>query len=454
MYKYLFIVNDIEQQLEQGQIRAGQKLPSIRDLCLRYACNKSTVIRAFSLLESRHLIYSIPQSGYYAVQQRGASMQLPENKVFDFSSAAPDPELFPYLDFKHCVDKAFDMYKNELFMYGTPQGLPSLLRLLTKHLANYQVFTKPDHIHITSGVQQALAILALMPFPNKKRGILMEQPSYHLFVRLVESYQLPVHGIRRSPQGDIDLDYLEHLFRTEDIKFFYTMPRFQNPLGCSYSEPTKKTIAKLAKRYDVYIVEDDYLADLEHDLKSDPIYTYDSSHVIYLKSYAKILFPGLRVGVAVLPPALDDAFRIFKKVADIDSPMLSQAALEIYIQSGMFERRKHAIRDAYSKRLLQLHESLHAYKEDSYLVASPGQSGVYTHIVLPPHLSIPLLLERLHKKQVWIQNLTLNYLPSFDPLPVMNLSITRVSEEHIDRGIRIIANEIKHMIKQGRRVYK
>ncbi len=452
MYKYLHIVNDIEQQLEQGQIKAGQKLPSIRDLSLQYTCNKSTVIRAFTHLESRHLIYSIPQSGYYAVQQRGDGLQLPENMLFDFSSAAPDPELFPYLDFKHCVDKAFDMYKNELFIYGTPQGLPSLLRLLSKHLANYQVFTKPEHIHITSGVQQALSILALMPFPNKKRGILLEQPSYHLLIQLVESYQLPVHGISRSPQGDIDLNHLEHLFRTEDIKFFYTMPRFHNPLGCSYSERTKKAIAKLAKRYDVYIVEDDYLADLELDSKSDPIYTYDSSHVIYLKSYAKILFPGLRVGVAVLPPVLNEVFRMFKKVSDIDSPMLSQAALEIYIQSGMFERRKHAIRDAYSRRLEQLHKSLHAYNEDNYAVAFPRQSGVHTHIVLPAHLPIPLLLERLRKKKVIIQNLTPNYLSSFEPLPLMNLSITRVSEDRIDTGVRIIANEIKHMEQQGRRV--
>lgn len=450
MYKYSLIVNDIELQIEQGQIKAGQKLPSIRDLSLRYTCNKSTVIRAFTILESRHLIYSIPQSGYYTVQQRGEGLQLPENKVFDFSSAAPDPELFPYLDFKHCVDKAFDMYKNELFTYGTPQGLPSLLKLLCKHLANYQVFTKSDHIHITSGVQQALSILALMPFPNKKRGILIEQPSYHLFIQLVESYQLPVHGITRSPNGGIDLNQLENLFRTQDIKIFYTMPRFHNPLGSSYSEPTKKAIAQLAKRYDVYIVEDDYLADLELDSKSDPIYAYDSSHVIYLKSYAKILFPGLRIGVAVLPPLLNDAFGTYKKAADIDSSMLSQAALEIYIQSGMFERRKNKIRDAYSRRVQKLHESLVANNEDSYALASPLQSGVHTHIVLPAHLPIPLLLERLRKKQVIIQNLDSYYLPSFDRLPLMNLSITRVSEERINTGVRIIADEIKHILRQVR----
>ncbi|OCT13018.1 GntR family transcriptional regulator [Paenibacillus pectinilyticus] len=447
MYKYFLIVNAIEQQLEQGHIRAGQKLPSIRDLSHSFACTKSTVIRALTILESRHLIYSIPQSGYYAVQQRAGAIDASENRIFDFSSAAPDPDLFPYLDFKHCVDKAFDMYKNELFAYGTPQGLPSLLKLLSKHLANYQVFTKSDHIHVTSGVQQALSILSLMPFPNQKRGILIEQPSYHLFIQLIASYQIPVHGIARSVEG-IDLDELEHLFRTEDIKFFYTMPRFHNPLGCSYSESTKKAIAKLAKRNDVYIVEDDYLADLEQDSKSDPIYAYDSSHVIYLKSYAKILFPGLRVGVAVLPPDLDDTFRTFKKVSDIDSPMLSQAALEIYIQSGMFERRQRKIRDAYSERLVHLHNSLTANSNGSFTVSTPLLSGVHTHIELPAHMPIPLLLERLRKKQVLIQNLAPYYLPGFDQMALLSLSITRVADERIDAGVQIIAHEIKHMIGQ------
>ena len=136
------------------------------------------------------------------------------------------------------------------------------------------------------------------------------------------------------------------------------MPRFHNPLGSSYSEQTKKAIAQLAKRYDVYIVEDDYLADLENDMKSDPIFTYASTHVVYLKSYSKILFPGLRVGAAVLPTDLTPMFSNYKKLSDIDSSMLSQAALEIYIQSGMFERRKRKIRDSYSRRLMHLNKSL------------------------------------------------------------------------------------------------
>ncbi|MCY9665886.1 PLP-dependent aminotransferase family protein [Paenibacillus alginolyticus] len=445
MHKYSHIFNDIERQIENGHIRSGQKLPSIRELSITYSCNKSTVIRAYTELEKRHLIYSIPQSGYYAVQKRTDAFHPAEHLVYDFSSGAPDPELFPYLDFKHCINKAIDTYKNDLFVYGTPQGLPSLLKVLTKHLANYQVFTNPSNIHVTSGVQQALSVLALMPFPNGKRGVLLEQPSYYLFIRLLEMYQIPAFGITRTASG-IDLDELERIFRTEDIKFFYTMPRFHNPLGSSYSEQTKKAIAQLAKRYDVYIVEDDYLADLENDTKSDPIFAYASNHVVYLKSYSKILFPGLRVGAAVLPTDLTLTFSNYKKLSDIDSSMLSQAALEIYIQSGMFERRKRKIRDSYSRRLMHLNKSLLANSDTVYLSPSEVTSGVYTHIIVPAQLHIPTLLDRLRKKRVILQDLQPYYLSAFGAEHLLSLSVTQVSEERIEAGVRLIADEIKRML--------
>ena len=149
-----------------------------------------------------------------------------------------------------------------MFIYGTPKGLPSLISVVQKQLANYQVFTKEDNIFITSGVQQALAILTSIPFPNEHNMILIEQPSYHLYIEYVETNNIPVIGIKRTHEG-IDLNELERIFSTEKIKFFYTTPRFHHPLGTSYSKKEREKIVKLAKKYNVFIVEDDYLADLE-----------------------------------------------------------------------------------------------------------------------------------------------------------------------------------------------
>ena len=120
MYKYIHVLNDLENMIEHGEIKEGKKLPSIRSLVTQSECNKATVIRALHELETRHIIYPAPQSGYYVVKKSRSTI---ENKeIIDFASSAPDPDVFPYLDFQHCMNKAIDTYKNDLFVYGTPKG--------------------------------------------------------------------------------------------------------------------------------------------------------------------------------------------------------------------------------------------------------------------------------------------------------------------------------------------
>ncbi|QGQ96065.1 PLP-dependent aminotransferase family protein [Paenibacillus psychroresistens] len=444
MNKYIELMNEIEMQIASGSIRGGQRLPSIRELSARHQCSSSTVIRAYAELEKRHLVYTIPQSGYYAVLKKAESRQqsVGTEAVLDFSSASPDPELFPYLDFQHCLNKAIDIYRNRLFVYGTPQGLPSLLPVLSRHLADTQVFAKPEEIVITSGVQQALAILTAMPFPTNRSTVLVEQPTYHMMIRLLETMNIQASGITRTENG-IDLDELEKLFRVGDIKLFYTIPRFHNPLGTSYDENTKKAIASLARKYDVYIVEDDYLVDLETGTKSDPIHAYSSSHVIYLKSYSKILFPGLRIGVAVLPQELMDMFCRYKNLSDIDSSMVSQAALEIYIQNGLFSRRKHKIANTYHNRLLRLNAALDQYNNSAYVWHARVSSGVHTHLRLRESAAIPDLLNRLSKQKIILKTSNDGFLTGFTKQPIIKLSVTRTEEALIEEGIQTIFAEIR-----------
>lgn len=322
MLKYVALFNEFESLIQNGQLKAGFKLPSIRQLSDKHQCSKSTVLKALQELEKRHLIYSVPKSGYYVVQKEFDAKSEPTSEI-DFVTSAPAWHQFPYHDFQHCINKAIDTYQQELFIYGTPKGLPSLIKVIQKQLEQYQVFAKEEQIFITSGVQQALSLLTFIPFPNERTHILVEQPSYHLFVEQLKAYKISVLGIQRTAEG-IDLGELERIFRSQDIKFFYTMPRFHNPLGTSYSKKDREEILKLAVKYGVYIVEDDYLADFEENLKVDPIFSEDTHHmVIYLKSFSKIMFPGLRIGVAVLPKSLVDSFQLYKRTADIDSSMIS-----------------------------------------------------------------------------------------------------------------------------------
>lgn len=443
MMKYEELIADIGRKIEEGRLRGGQKLPSVREASALYACSKSTVLRAYAELEKKHLLYSVPQSGYYAVQQKQEE-KTAEPAELDFSSPAPDPELFPYLDFQHCLNKAIDRYRSHLFVYGTPQGLPSLLQVLGKHLVSYQVFASPDRIFVTSGVQQALSILAAMPFPSGRRTVLVEQPTYTLFLELLRLYGVPAEGIARTERG-VCLDELEAKFRTGDIKFFYTIPRFHNPLGSSYDTKTKKAIAELAIRYGVFIVEDDYLADLETDSRADPIYAHGPSHVVYLKSYSKIVFPGLRLGVAVLPSALQPSFSSHKRFSDIDSSMLSQAALEIYIQSGMFERRKRTISASYRSRLQRLNRALDVANDTTDVRHLRVETGLHTHLELPDSIRLQTLVDRLAKRKIAIKGADACFLPSFPKRSLLQLSVTRVAEDRIDDAVAAIFAEIRRM---------
>ncbi|MEC0131219.1 aminotransferase-like domain-containing protein [Paenibacillus odorifer] len=446
MYKYSELINELELQIAEDTYREGDKLPSIRELSLRYGCSKSTVIRALQDLQDKHLIYAASKSGYYVMKRSGQRKDEGAHWI-DFTVSAPDPDIFPYLDFQHCINKAIDMYRNDLFIYGTPQGLPSLIREMQRHLASYQVFANPDQIFITSGVQQALGVLTRIPFPNGRQRVLIEQPGYPLFMEYLKTYGIETEGIKRSDAG-VDLNELERLFKTGQFKFFYTVPRFHNPLGVSYTRTQKKAIAQLAAKYDVYIVEDDYMADLEQDAKEDPIYAYDdAAHVIYLKSFSKIIFPGLRVGVAVLPEVLCDSFNRFKRLMDIDSSMLSQAALELYLKSGMFERHRKKMRSCYEKRSTLLHESimreLDTATAQHYSYHPTGQLGVHTYLKLGDSVKTEQMIKRLQKKFIRIEMADSGYLPSFNKEKILKLNVSSVKEPDIRSGIEQVMQEIR-----------
>lgn len=218
MYFYLKLMNELEELIATQPYKDGQKLPSIRALAGQFSCSKSTIIKALDELEKRHLIYAMPRSGYFVVKGMNAA-QDEATRLLNFAASAPDPALFPYLDFQHCINKAIDTYQKDLFVYGTAKGMDSLIDIVRKQLMSYQVFAPERNIFVVSGVQQALSLLASMPFPSGKQKVLIEQPGYHLFIEYLQTRQVPVIGIERRFSG-IDFNRLEEIFRTEDIKFF------------------------------------------------------------------------------------------------------------------------------------------------------------------------------------------------------------------------------------------
>ncbi|WP_456287417.1 PLP-dependent aminotransferase family protein [Paenibacillus sp. AK002] len=445
---YAEVMKSIEQQIDNGGLKPGKRLPSIRALAKQFDCSVNTIIKAYSELEKKHKIYSVSKSGYYVVERVPFGHSGSANTgVIDFLSAGPDKNAMPYRDFQHCINQAIEGYKEEMFTYSEIQGLPSLREELARHLRELQVFTVPDRICVVSGSQQAIHLLISLPFPNGKKNICVEQPTHVSMIESIKVQQATTYGIEITERG-IDMERLEHLFKCNDIKCFYTVTRFHNPTGCSYSNKERRKIVELAQKYDVYIIEDDYLGDLDPDKNQDPMFAYDpSGRVIYIKSFSKVMLPGLRLGLAVIPNFLRESFLSAKFATDLHTPVLMQGALEIYLKSGMFKAHIQRMRSVYSRKAALLQK---AYQEKlpSSAAYSVSQSGFYSTIRLPGLLKAGMLIEDLKKENVYVDDARKMYLPEFAQDSVIRLSVSQVEEEHIVIGVQTIARVIKEQLNK------
>lgn len=329
--KYQAVVSFLKKGIESGKFPTGSRLPSIRQLSQDFHCSKDTIQRA--LLELRHeqYLYAKPQSGYYVLEQ-GQHQDL-EIEVTDEHASAYD-------DFRLCVNETLIGRENYLFnYYDNQEGLEELRQSVHQLLFDQALYCKPDQLVLTSGTQQALFILSQINFSSEGEEILVEQPTYHRMNRLLVAQGLAYQTIERRIDG-IDLKELEKQFKSGKIKFFYTIPRFHYPLGHSYSDQEKRAILDLANQYGVYIVEDDYLGDLDPRKGQTFHYLDTEDRVVYIKSFSTSLFPALRITALILPNALKEAFVSYKNILDYDSNLIMQKALSLYIDSQLFEKNR------------------------------------------------------------------------------------------------------------------
>ena len=437
-FKYEYVAETVKDKILNGSYRPGSKLPSIQGLAKELSMNTDTIIRAYTLLESQNLIYSVAKSGYYVMKSTSGVQET--TSTIDMITASPSIEVNPYKDFYHCMEKAISLYGYKLFEYSPPKGMPELINMLKKHMVNYQIFTKEQNIFVTTGVQQALFILTLIEFPNNGDTVLVEQPTYDVMLNILSVNNSSVIGIRRTKNG-VDLAELERIFAQNKIKFFYLMPRFQNPTGFSYNNVQKKEILRLAKKYCVYIVEDDYLADLEINPKNDPLASFDTDNmVIYVKSFSKTFLPGLRLGMAIIPEQLQSDFTRVKRSIDLNSSVFSQGALEIYLRSSMYKSHVKRIKSFYSKKMEALSAECKNELEGvlSYHIPS---TGIFAYIETT-ELSEESLINRLEKNGLKSMGMGSSYMDNFAYTPGIKLCTCKVDIKSIPRAVQTIKKTV------------
>lgn len=339
MYQYQQLAQELKEEILSGNLQKGDKLPSIRELVALYGVNKDTVQRALRSLKDESFIYAVEKSGYYVLKNSEAK-QLEESEE-DYSQ-------LPIEDLRICFNQSLaSAHDLKLTKKEQASGMNELIQALMPILEEYGVYATKEQLVITTGTQQALYIL-LQLIQGKK--VLLEQPTYARMNELVKHLNIPYETIERQMDGEIDLNRLEELFASGEFSLFYTISRFHNPLGGSYSEATKKKIVELASKYSVYIIEDDYMADFVEG-NATPLHYYDmDARVIYVKSFSSILFSALKIGIVVLPKELVEPFAMRKLWMDYDSNVMMQKTFTLFIENGMFLKHRKEMVENYIEK--------------------------------------------------------------------------------------------------------
>jgi DNA-binding transcriptional MocR family regulator len=266
-------------------------------------------------------------------------------ETIPFARGIPAPECLPSADLAECARAAIERDGSTVLNYGPAGGYEPLRRWLA---ARHRV--EPERVVLTNGSLQGFLFLARCLAP---RGpVLVEAPTYDRPLKLLEAMSAEIFALPLDDEG-LDVDSLEILLR-QGLRpsFLYTIPTFQNPSGTTLSKARRRRLVRLARRYDLLLVEDDPYGLVRFDGKALPtLFELDGgANVVYGSSFSKTVAPGLRVGYLVMPPGLAAEVEAEATSTYITPALLPQAATYEYLERGLFERNLTRTREALQVR--------------------------------------------------------------------------------------------------------
>jgi GntR family transcriptional regulator/MocR family aminotransferase len=430
---YQQIKTYLRQGILSGSLAPDTRLPASRQLARDLGVNRITVETAYAELEADGLIFSKVGSGTYILPvkplppiskvasgtpwplwQQGprvkaeasgvgmlnetyATTEHPE--LINFSDGSGDSHLFPVDDFRKVLQSIMRRDGISALDYGERSGYAPLRSTLAHILASQGLQTQPENILITAGSQQALSLVSqLLLKPGDV--ILVESPTYAGALDLFRSLNFKVVGIPTDEQG-MQVEMLEELLQQHHPKLIYTIPNFHNPTGTCLSSPRRRDLLVLADRYNVPILEDDFVGDLRYDGRTQPsLKALDpGGRVIYISTFSKMLMPGLRVGFLVADGPVYDSLVNFKYVNDLATSTLIQRALETYVTVGRYQSHLRRSCQVFRKRRDAMLAAIQRYLPDSVHMDTP-QGGLFIWLRLPENLSSEKLLVFAHEEGV------------------------------------------------------
>lgn len=358
------IYQALREQMICGIMKAGEALPSTRELSGDLNVARSTVSEAYDMLIAEGFVNSSQGAPTRVteglVMEREASSghvseTLPELPCqADFRTGRPDLRQFPRYLWQQMINKASEEMTMGQFGYTGAQGMPELRKEITGWLFRSRgLSVDPADIFITQGATHALHLIAEL-IGGEGREILMEDPCHTGMYRTFLNKGCRVVPVPADEHG-IQTAVLDHT-RTSAV---YVTPSHQFPLGGILPASRRASLIRFARGGNTYIIEDDYDSEFRYCGEPvAPLYSMDPKRVIYVGTFSKSVYPALRVGYVILPRELQKQWIRLRTYTDVQNPILEQAALAMFLRTRKLDRHIQRMRRLYGERRKVLLDSM------------------------------------------------------------------------------------------------
>jgi GntR family transcriptional regulator/MocR family aminotransferase len=363
----------LRERILDGRMASRMRLPASRELAESLGVSRNTVVRAYDQLYAEGYIDGRIGDGTYvaelgdgvpAAMPMAAQVQIPqplrarlqahgpsaprEGPPRAFRLGLPALDLFPFEVWSRLQAQFWRAPTLECLGYGEAAGDSRLREMIAAYLRNGRgLRCTPEQVLITSGAQQAISLCAQLLL-QAGDGVVMENPCYRSAAQTFAVAGARLHGIAVDQDG-LDTRQLAGL---SDCRVAYVTPSHQYPSGVTLSLARRLELLEWAEREQAWIVEDDY--DGEYRYSGTPLAPLAAldrqGRVLYVGTFSKVIFPALRLGYLVVPPALVEPLAQLRTLNMRHSEIGTQAVLAEFIARGHFQRHIRRMRRAARSR--------------------------------------------------------------------------------------------------------
>jgi GntR family transcriptional regulator / MocR family aminotransferase len=393
------IYSAIREGIEDGQLGAGARLPSWQDLAAQLGVSRGTVRVAYERLIAEQFAIGLGPAGTRVAERQSRSSmpdRSPEasplpNLFYGFGSAplafqmgVPSQDAFPFKLWSRILTRETRRAAAAPVTYPDPRGDPELRKEIAAYLGLARgIRCSPSQVLVTGGFSGALG-LAIRGLQLGRMGAWIEEPGFPLTRTALDLAGMAVAAVPVDAEG---LDVAAGIRIAPEATLAVVTPGQQAPLGMTMSLPRRFALLDWARRSDAWIIEDDYMSELQLKGRAAPaLASLDhGGRVLHIGSFSKTISPALRLGFIVVPPELAPRFgELAACLAPAPAAAVQRAVAE-FLRQGCYLRHLRHMKRLYAARRESLLRCLGEMAPDSIKVQATA--GVAVVILLPESAS-------------------------------------------------------------------